>query len=188
MEVKDVIALVLGSNFIIAVATFFTTFFTTRMQIKNSDKRFEKELEKTREDFKHKRKWEVRSKPLLKLRDELANMAAKLDILIFKVQKEKSTPGVDENEKINNLRTTLDEWMEYGVNGDFLQTFYLQHDTELLNLVEEIRGDYSYLFVLALEFDKLKVDEFREFRKVFKKIKTKIPDVQEMINNRLEEL
>lgn len=45
METWAIVLLVLGSNIIIALSTFFAT----KMQVSHSDKRFDKELERARE-------------------------------------------------------------------------------------------------------------------------------------------
>lgn len=56
--------------FIVALSTLGATF----LQNRHSNKRFEKELAKAREENQRKRRWEVRSEPLCKLRNELALM------------------------------------------------------------------------------------------------------------------
>ena len=68
MQVWDVVALVLGSNFIMGVVTFFAT----KIQVKHSDKRLEKELERQREVDARTWRREVEGKPLFNLREELA--------------------------------------------------------------------------------------------------------------------
>ncbi len=57
------------------------SYLGVKKQVEHSDGRFEKELARAREENQQKRRWEVRSEPLLKLRTELAQMASKLDKL-----------------------------------------------------------------------------------------------------------
>ena len=136
-------------------------------------------------------KREVRGKPLLKLRDELARMATKLNMLVLVTQvhdKGEGWEGIEEERQNKELQLAADEWKDYGTSRDFLQAFYLQYDEELLKLVENIRSHYLFLFEYALDWKSLKTDEFRSFRELFEKVKSEIHEVQELINKRLEEL
>jgi len=184
METWAIVALVLGSNIIIALSTFFVT----KMQVRHSDKRFEKELEKAREVDYRERRREVRGEPLLKLRDALAIMATKLNMLVIVTQMQHNQSDITEEGENKELQWVVDDWKNYGTSGDFLQTLNLQYDAELLKLVEEIQGDYLLLFEYALDYKHLRAEELKEFRELFQKIKTSIPEVQSLINKRLEEL
>ena len=87
-----------------------------------------------------------------------------------------------------DTQQNTDEWIEYVTSGDFLQTLNLQYDAELLRQMDEIENNYWLLHEYALDFNNLKSEERKEFRELFQKIKTRIPEVQELINQRLEKL
>jgi len=134
-------------------------------------------------DSRHwKRK--VRSKPLLKLRDELARMATKLHTLVTNTQLPHNQSVITEKEQ----QRALEDWRDYVTSGEFLPTLYLQYDKDLKKRVEEIEGDYMLLFEYALNYRSLKSNELRTFREISQSIKSKILEVQELINKRLEKL
>jgi len=178
MEIWDVVALVLGSNFFIAI----TTFLATRMQVSHSDKRFEKEYEKSIIIYQRERRREVRSEPLLKLRAELALMATKLQKLIINTRNQSGMVNEKETQQV------FEDWNNYMTSGEFLPTLYLQYDEELKKQFEGIEGDYLLLFEYALQYKNLKREELSTFREISQSIKSKIVDAQELINKRLEEL
>ena len=161
------------------------SYWGIKKQIEHSDKRFERELERARETDSHKRQWEVRSKPLLKLRTELALMATKLDKLVIATKSHSDNTKEGENKE---LQQTLDDWNAYVESLRFPQTLYLQYDAELLKLVEQIRSDYLLRFEYALDYKLLRAEQRKEFRELSQKIETRLPKVQELINKRLEEL
>ncbi len=76
----------------------------------------------------------------------------------------------------------------YLANGNFLQTLNLQYDAELLQMVDNIISSYSLLFEYALHYKSLKLDLLKEFNKLSQEIETKIPEIQELINKRPEQL
>jgi len=178
METWAIVTLVLGTSALSSLLTFFIT----KMQVRHSDKRLEKELERAREADERQRRWEVRSKPLLKLRDELALMATKLQKLIINNMNQ----SVIINEK--ETQQVFEDWNNYMTSGEFLPTLYLQYDEELKKQFEGIEGDYLLLFEYALGYKNLKREELSTFREISQSIKNKILDAQELINKRLEEL
>jgi hypothetical protein len=188
MEIKDVIYLVLGSNFIIALATFCATFFTTRMQIKNSERQFEKEFEKAIVTYHRDREWVVRSVPLLSLRNELSRMATRLNLLVLAVQSQSNSSDDLEKGKSRESQPDVEDWKDDGINKDFLKALNIQYDAEIKSMAEQIQDKYLLLLEYALEFKELKSEERKEYRKLYQEIKTKIPEVQELINKKLEEL
>ncbi len=190
MEIWATVALVLGSNIIVALSTFFTT----RYQLRHSDKRFERELEKVREEQERQREidsshWrrEVRSQPLLRLRDVLARMAARLDKLVINSKFPFILSTITEDAENMNAQA-LKDLRDYMTSEDFLLIRYLQYDTELVKLVDEIEDNYMALFVFTLGVKSLKSEGLQELMKISQKIKKLIPRVQELINKRLEEL
>jgi len=184
MEIWDVVALVLGSNIIMAVVTFFAT----KLQVKHSDKRLEKELERQREVDARTWRRDVRSKPLLKLRYELARMATKMKMLVIDTRGQHYRSNITEDEKNKELEQAVEKLKVYLTNGDFLQTLNLQYDAELLHSMDEIESKYRLLFEYALNYERLRFDLRTEFNKLSQEIETKIPEVQELINKKLEEL
>jgi hypothetical protein len=184
MEIWDVVTLVLGSNAVIALSSFFLT----KYQISQSYKRFEKELQIANEKEQRQRRREVRSEPLLKLRETLALMATKLQILVTNTQlSSNQSPTTEEAEK-KKSQQALDNWRDYVTSGDFLPTLNLQYDTEITHLIEPIENGYLLLFEYALDWKNLREGEQKAFRDISLNTNKMIPEVQELINKRLEEL
>jgi len=184
METWAIVTLVLGTSAVSALLTFFIT----KMQVRHSDKRLEKELERARETDYHQRRWEVRGEPLLKLRNELARMAVKQDRVVASAHKLHTRFGMTEEEAKAQLKENVDDINAYLASGDFHQTLFMQDDTELVNKVDEIITDYRASYIDAMYYKELKATELGEAMKVFERNKTRIIEVQELINKRLEEL
>jgi hypothetical protein len=189
MEIRDVITLVLGSNFIIAVATFLTTYLTTRMQIKNSATQFEKEFEKTIVTYQRERRREVRSEPLQKLRNELAIMVTKAEILAKAGHTYTASMKTKEQTQ-EILNKAIDDWERYVSSGDFKKILYLQSDDELVKLIKEILFEYLDIYdeVVTFEHDSTQIERFRAMRRAEQEVSPKVVQAQELINKRLEEL
>ena len=184
METWAIVTLVLGSSAISAGLTFFIT----KMQVRHSDMRLEKELERQREADSRQWRRNVRSEPLLKLRAELAIMAQKLEMLVIDTRSQHYRSNITEEEKNKELERAAKDLEVHLANGDFLQALNLQYDAELLQLVDHIIESYPLLFTYALHYKSLRPDLLEVFNKRSQEIKTKIPEVQELINRKLEEL
>ena len=184
METWAIVTLVLGTSAISALSTFFIT----KMQVSHSDTRFERELTRAEEENQQKRRWEVRSEPLLKLRAELARMAVKQDRVVASAHKLHTRFGMTEEEAKAQLKENVDDINAYLASGDFQQTLFLQDDTELVSKVDEIITDYRASYIDAVYYKELKAMELGEAMKVFERNKTRIIEVQSLINERLEEL
>jgi len=130
----------------------------------------------------------VRSEPLFSLRNELASMATKLKTLVIDTRGQHYRSHITEDEKNKELEQAVGDLKVYLANGDFLQTLNLQYDVELLKSVEEIKSKYLVLFECALDYKRLRLNLRTEFNKLSQEIETKIPEVQELINKRLEDL
>ena len=184
METWAIVTLVLGTSAISALLTFFIT----KMQVSHSDKRLETELERTREADERQRRWEVRSKPLLKLRDELAIMATKLEKL---AKRGKSfTPIKTGEQEEEAQKQALNDWDDY-VKGEHLEkVLYSQFDIEILNRVREIPNEYLDIYSTTVTFKEgLSAREFGEAAGAAEeKLRPKVAEVQELISKRLEEL
>ncbi len=184
METWAIVTLVLGTSAVSALLTFFIT----KMQVRHSDKRLEKELERAREADYHQRRWEVRGKPLLKLRDELAIMAVKLEDLVASAQRTHTRFGGTQEEVEKKLHKAVDDWNAYLANGGMAQTLFIQYDTELVNRVEEIRKDYQQAYFHNLNFRDSNAEDMKKAFNIFEKNKARIIEAQALINRKLEEL
>ena len=185
MEAGHIVALVLGTNFISAVLTFLIT----RMQVSHSDKRLEKELERARDTDYRQRRWEVRSEPLLNLRNELAIAATKYDRLVRAAYTKHTHFGVTEETITKELQEALEDFNNYMISGNLKQILLLQCNEELVNRVEEILEDYSKSYTdFEHFFDELTATELGKSREVLNINNTRIIEVQELINKQLEEL
>ena len=132
----------------------------------------------------------VRSGPLLKLRAELANMAAELHTLVTNTQLPHNQSVTTETTETTEKRQqqALKDWRDYMTSRKSLQTLYLQYDEELIQRVEGIERGYMLLFEFALDYRNLKKDDLIQFREISQSTKNKITEVQELINKKLEEL
>ncbi len=184
METWAIVTLVLGTSAISSLLTFFIT----KMQVSHSDKRLERQLESAREADYRQRKREVWSEPLLKLRAELAYMAAKQDILVASAHRLHTRFGVTEEEAKEALQEAGNDWNAYLASGNFAQTLFLQNDTELVSKVKEILRDYQSSYTDAIYYKELKARKLGEAMEVFERNQTKIIEAQSLINKRLEEL
>ena len=160
------------------------SYWGIKKQVEHSDKRFEKELERQREIDSQQWQRTIRSKPLLKLREELANIATKLHTLVKSTQFTRSQSGITDEER----QKALEDWRDYMTSGVFLPTLYLQFDKELINRFEQIENTYMLLFEYALDYKNLKGEELKSFRKISQNVKDIITEVQELINKKLGEL
>ena len=184
METWAIVTLVLGASAISALSALFVT----KKQIKHSDRRFERELERAREVDSRQRKWEVRGEPLLKLREELAIMAVKLEDLVASSQRTHTRFGGTQEEADKKLHKAVDDWNAYLANGGIAQTLFIQYDTELVNRVEEIRKDYQQAYFHNLNFRDSNAEDMLKAFNIFEKNKARIIEAQALINRKLEEL
>lgn len=160
----------------------------TKLQLNNADKRFEGELAKAREDSQHQRKWIVRSVPLLKLRDELAVMATKLEKLAKRGNAFTILKTKEQTEEA--LKQAIHDWESYIAEDHLEIVLYSQFDADVVNRVREIRNEYlTTHYVLVTDEKGLSAVEFSKYASAAEeKIRPKVRDVQELINKRLEEL
>lgn len=156
----------------------------TKLQLKNADKKFERELAKAREDAQRQRSWEVRSKPLLELRTELADMAVRQDKVVVAAHKYSSAEGTRKEQAKTELDECFRVWNGYLKEGTLKKVWFQQYDTELVTKVMEISENYQVFYNLVMNFKESKSakPEFPE------PIWPKVIEVQLLINKRLEEL
>lgn len=174
---------------LVALIVALSTLGATFIQNWYSKKRFMVELGRAIDVDARKRRREVRGEPLLKLRTELARMAAKQDKLVAAASKQHtSIIGVTNDEAKRELQVAIEDWNAYVTSGDFAQTLLIQYDTDLVNQVEEIRKDYQTSYFYHLYYQQMDAEKLLEAMKVFERNRTKIVEVQELINKRLEEL
>lgn len=157
------------------------SYWGIKTQVAHSDKRFEKEQEKAIEEAQRKRKWEVRSKPLLQLRDELAVMASLQNRIADLAYKAKSPYDDEKRRAEEEMDHALNEWRSYGLV--FVKTIFMQFDQELYDKVYEIQNKYieKYRKIIS-ETDREKAI------KSFPSLIPKILEAQELVNRKLEEL
>ena len=126
---------------------------------------------------------EVRSKPLLKLREELAYMAS-MQNRIIDLANEQRTRDDEAKEKVSiKLQDAFEDWDTYLARRDLVQTLFVQYDSELFNKVYEIQESY-----IACYYKFLNKAEQEEAIKSWGKTWPKVIEAQELINKRLEEL
>jgi hypothetical protein len=171
---------------VVAVIVALSTLGATLLQNRFSSKRFEKELERQREIDSHQWRRKVKSEPLIQLRKELTIMAYKYRNSIRNIHK--CSPKFDDRRPTPEQIVILKEMDDYAVSEKFLQAVYVQHDTDLITAVEQLRDSFIELSESASLYDRLPAEERDEHEELFEKIEKQIPEVQELINKRLEEL
>ncbi len=147
-----------------------------------------KQLEQQREIDSRQWRREVRGKPLLKLRDELAIMATKLEKLAK--QGKAFVPIQTAEQEEEALDKAVKDWKNY-VAEDYLEkVLYSQSDAKIVNLVRDIRNEYLNTYDVVITDGKgLSAVEFGKYaRAAEEKIRPKVAEVQELINKRLEDL
>jgi hypothetical protein len=138
------------------------------------------------------RNWrrEVKGKPLLRLRDKLANMATKLEKLA-KSGKSFTVPAKTAEQEKEALDKAEKDWNNY-VSEDYLEkALYSQFDADIVNRVREIRNEYLdiYYDIVVSGGGGLSAIEFgKATRAAEEKIRPKVVEVQEIINKKLDEL
>lgn len=119
------VLIVLGTCFI----TNFLTWFLTKRQVAHS----------------------VKSEPLMKLRIELARMAAKGERVVSLTKSMMSQEYMDseyqgwlkDGQVSNELKEAMGDWNTYMASGEFQQVLFMQYDVKLVEKVEEIKDDYD---------------------------------------------
>ncbi len=184
METWAIVTLVLGTSAVSALLTFFIT----KMQVSHSDKRLEKQLESAREADYRQRKREVRSAPLLKVRDELARMATMQNRVVNASNRLNTGDGDAKEKATKELQDAMKDWNAYLSRGDLVQTLFIQYDPELFNKVFEIQESYIASYNDLMRYKELKRAEQEKAIKSSGKVWQKVVGVQELINKCLEEL
>lgn len=147
MEAWATVVIVLVSNAIIGAVSVMTV----RKQLKHSREQFKTGLEVQKEADKHERQREVRSEPLLKLRGELARVAAKgekvVDVAkstVYKVLEDVKLENWREAGEVpNELGEAMKEWNTYVAGGEFQQVLFMQYDMKIVERVNEIKDEYN---------------------------------------------
>lgn len=185
MEAGAIVALVLGSNAIIVIGSLLVV----KKQIKHSREQWKMQQETQREQDKSERRREVKSEPLLKLRNELARMAgkgAKVGSMMVSFGKEAPEEFV----------RALADWGAYMESGEFEQVLFMQYNLELVLEAEAIRLDYEvarYRFGIYWNLsDEGKKDKKKEYYdEAIKRVRSnlgKVVVVQSKITKLLEGL
>ncbi len=178
---------------LVALIVALSTLGASFIQNWYSKKRFMVELGRAIDVDARKRRWEVRSEPLLKLRSDLAIMASKQAFLLSSIRSILPT-GVGKAATIEVLKKSLADISAYLESGNLQQTLFIQYGKELKDKAEEIITDYLRALSIALHYKAIEtkelgeVKELEEVTKIIKQNETRIVEVQELINKRLEEL
>lgn len=186
METWATVVIVLGTNLI----TSLSTWFLTNRQLKHSDKQLERQLEAQRVANQHNRRWDVRSQSLLKLRAELARMAQKLQRLVDLATQVIEGVNPNPDKTLKDLEKAAKDWDAYISGGEFYQAIHMQYDNELQAETHKILLDYqsAYSGVMAYWLGGNADEKLREARAVIQRNAARIPAVQSKINELLEEL
>ena len=181
METWAIVTLVLGTSALSSLLTFFIT----KMQVSHSDARLAKQLARQREVDNRQRRWEVRGEPLLKLRAELARMAAiNENIANWYLTIQQGHDARDLFEK------AVKDYFDYAMSGDFLYALYVLEDAEIVERARKVVGKYSQAVMATGPLGKRDISpqEIQKSIDTLREIETEVINIQKLINNRLEEL
>jgi hypothetical protein len=134
-------------------------------------------------------KRKIKSAPLLKLRDELAEMATKGDRLA-KRGNDFTVPAKTKEQTNAALQEAISDWNNY-IKGDYLtKVLNMQADRDLKELIKEIRKEYvdTYDDVVTFREELSSAELGRASRSAEEEIAPKVVQAQELINKKLEEL
>lgn len=174
---------------LVALIVALSTFGATFIQNWYSQKRFKVELGRAIDVDARKRRWEVRSEPLLKLRDELAHAAVKESEVTGAAYAQHLLKDVKTTEELNTrLERAIRDRDEYLKRGILTQILYTQTDQALINQVEKIIQEYQSSYFTAEHYTLFVKKDREKGMKVFEENRARIIEVQELINKRLEEL
>lgn len=186
METWAIVVLVVGTN----LGTALLALLGIKKQLKHSDNRFAKELEAKREADEHNRKWVVRSQPLLKLREEIAHMAERLEFSVdLAIQViEGVTPNQDKIER--QLEKTVEEWSEYIGSGDLYKALHMQYQHELKVEGHKIVQNYqsTYKGIMVFWRGGKADEEIRKANDILRNNSREVSAFQSKINELLEAL
>ncbi len=171
----------------VAVIVALSTLGATWLQNRHSNQRFKIELGRAIDVDIRKRRWEVRSGPLLKLRDELALMASKLDKLVKTAYHSHSKAPEQAKEEFERAKS---DWNEYVSSDDLSKVLFILDDQEIIGLVKKARDEYldSYESLAYYRAELTAVEVGKAARAPEEKIRSEIINIQALINKRLEKL
>ena len=186
METWAIVVLVVGTN----LGTALLALLGIKKQLKHSDKRFAKELEAKREADEHNRKWVVRSQPLLRLREELAIMAEKVEDIVDLATQVADGVSLSPEKTIGDLDKAVKAWDNYFQSGKFYQAAHMQYNYELKREAHQILLDYesAYIGVAPFLTGGGEDEKISEAKAVIQRNVVRISEVQSKINELLEEL
>ena len=186
MEIWAIVVLVVGTN----LGTALIALLGNKKQLENADKRLEKQLKAQREENQHERSWIVRSQPLLKLREEIAAMAEKLESSIdLAIQlSNEATPEADKIRE--SLGKAVEEWDRYFESGELIKTLHMQYKHGIKLEGEKIMLDYqsAYTSIRSFHGSKKVGEAIGSAKELVKRNAVKFSEIQEEINKLLEEL
>ncbi|MCJ7631914.1 hypothetical protein MUP77_05895 [Candidatus Bathyarchaeota archaeon] len=188
METWATVVIVLGTNLI----TNLLTWFLTNRQLTHSNKQLEMQLKSQREVEQHKKKWEVRSRPLLELREKLATMTEKLEKIVNSATQVEVVDGVpmQSDPNLKDVRKALEDWSAYFESGEFYRVEHMQYEYELKIETHRILRDYqeAYFGVFAFWRGESTDKEIRKAESAIKRNARRVSTLQSKINELLEEL
>ena len=188
MEAWATVALVLGSNAIMAVVNWFVT----KGQLNHSERQLGRQMQAQREADEHKRRWEVRSWPLLELRAEVARMAEKLEKIVGFATKVPVIDGLplESDENFKSSEKALEDWNAYIDSGEFYRVEHIQYDHELKREAHKILHGYSsaYEGIIVFWNGESTKEEINKAEAAIKENAHRISALQLKINELLEKL
>lgn len=170
---------------VIAAVTGFFTWLATKTQMKHAERRFNKELERERERENRLRRQQVRSEPLLRFRDQLASLAAYMDLHVRAIQV-KQLLGTRSETTDKFIQQATNEGNFYVEVKNFQHALFRLDDTEVRKKAQEALDKYEKAHEAG--WTKLPPEEFAKKTKLLHEAQEAIREAQSLVNQRLEEL
>jgi len=132
----------------------------------------------------------VKSDPLLRLREELANIAKKLDTLLDVAHRRLTKTDYKQEEVNKELQLVADDWNLYWAGSDSVKALFTQCELEFVEIIQNIRVDYGAAFRNLRSYFKAPQEKakFDDAVGILQKNLVKILEAQELINKKLEKL
>ena len=171
MEWWATVIIVVASNIVIGAVSIFTA----RMQINHSHKQWFREL---------------KSEPLLTLKNELATIATKYES-VFAAYSRMVIDSIPVKEAGEAIIKNVEDFLDYAQSGEWSHILFMIYDLDIKNNVNEIIDDYrmSSLTILSIKsIESENKEKWENAMNVSRRNNARMEQVQLMIDNKLGEL
>jgi hypothetical protein len=153
------------------------------------NRRFSQQIQREREREAHERHRRLKDEPLLNLRKELAHMATKNERLVNLTRMlHTAIPAPPKEELEKWIAQARQDFNDYIESGEFGQVLFTVADKEIVEKVKKLQRDYQWAYNRNIMFSELPLGEKTKTLTQGEELAEQVREVQELINQRLEEL